>query len=182
MKRNAWLLLALLQFGVVGWMIWRYQRIQSTGSVHRFLLEPVDPADPFRGRYLQLSFEADEVALCPFNGQHTDRLYLSLGKDSLGFVRFAKADKEAPSSGEYLQADVADIYGNENGCATARLDFPFDRWYMNEELAPKAEKEVAAALTRAGTRCWLAVRIRDGKAVAEQLYINDTAIADWLPR
>jgi uncharacterized membrane-anchored protein len=175
MKRNAWLLLALLQFGVVGWMIWRYQRIQSTGSVHRFLLEPVDPADPFRGRYLQLSFEADEVALCPFNGQHTDRLYLSLGKDSLGFVRFAKADKEAPSSGEYLQADVADIYGNENGCATARLDFPFDRWYMNE-------KEVAAALTRAGTRCWLAVRIRDGKAVAEQLYINDTAIADWLPR
>ena len=109
-------------------------------------------------------------------------MYLSLGKDSLGFVRYLKAGKESPDSGEYLLADVADVYGEENGCATARLNFPFDRWYMNEQLAPKAEKEVAAALTRAGTRCWLAVRIRDGKAVAEQLYINDTAIADWLPR
>jgi hypothetical protein len=129
---------------------------------------------------LQLSFDADEVALCPFNGQQPDRLYLSLGKDSLGFVRFPKASNEAPVSGEYLQVDVADVYGGENGCATARLNFHFDRWYMNEERAPKAEKEVAAALTREGTRCWLAVRIRDGKAVAEELFVNDTALADWM--
>jgi hypothetical protein len=51
---------------------------------------------------------------------------------------------------------------------------------MNETLAPLAETKLIRALSREGTRCWLNERIPEGKAVAEELYVNNTALIDWM--
>jgi uncharacterized membrane-anchored protein len=180
-KHTLWWFFSALQLLSVGWMIYRYQQVRNEGVLYRFLLEPIDPADPFRGRYLQLSFEADRVKVCNYvNDDFSDDLYVSLGTDSLGFAKPISAGWNKPASGDYLISKNPDFYDDENNCAQAILRYNFDRWYMNETLAPLAETKLTKALTREGTRCWLNVRIREGKAVAEELYVNDTALADWM--
>lgn len=180
-KHFIWWLFGAFQLAAVGWMIYRYQQVREKGILYRFLLEPIDPADPFRGRYLQLSFAADRVSVCNYSSERSaQEIYVSMGTDSLGFAKTVKAGWEKPSSGDYLIITNPDFYDIENNCAQARLRYNFDRWYMNEKRAPLAETRLTNALTREGTRCWLAVRIREGKAVAEELYVNDTALSVWM--
>lgn len=60
-KHWRWLLFALLcvaQWAVPLAMVQRAERTLSEGTAYRFRTAPVDPADPFRGRYVTLDFDA----------------------------------------------------------------------------------------------------------------------------
>ncbi|HEY5622073.1 MAG TPA: hypothetical protein VIR77_05680, partial [Pontiella sp.] len=57
-----------------------------------------------------------------------------------------------------------------------RLDIPFDRFYMEEAKAPRAEALARDAM-RSGD-CWAAVRILDGKAVIEDVFAQGERLRD----
>ena len=57
-----------------------------------------------------------------------------------------------------------------------RIDIPFDRFYMDEAKAPRAERIVRNS-TRS-TNCWVNVRILDGKAVIEDVFAEGQSIRD----
>ncbi len=44
----------LVQIAAFAWLIVRYERVASGGTVCRFACEAYDPSDPFRGRYLHI--------------------------------------------------------------------------------------------------------------------------------
>jgi hypothetical protein len=56
---------------------------------------------------------------------------------------------------------------------------PFSRYYMDEDLAPKAERAVWGG--RRGQReAFVSVRVRDGVGVIEELYVDGVPIHKWL--
>jgi uncharacterized membrane-anchored protein len=56
-----WILavVVLLQLGVVGRMIFHREDVLIHGREVKFVTRPVDPVDPFAGRYVALRFEAE---------------------------------------------------------------------------------------------------------------------------
>ncbi|MCF7849852.1 MAG: GDYXXLXY domain-containing protein [Kiritimatiellales bacterium] len=179
MKKLACLLLLVtiaVQFAIPAIMIRQKERILQNGTVHRFRAQPVDPADPFQGRYVQLSFEQDyiscaehEVALVR-RGEH---LYVTLNKDVDGFTVLADWSRARPETGEYLKTPCGGKKWEWNREIKTNVfkgisfDLPFDRFYMDEAKAPRAEKAVRDAI--ATTNCWADVRILNGAAVIEDV-------------
>jgi hypothetical protein len=59
---------------------------------------------------------------------------------------------------------------------------PFDRYYLPEDLAPAAEQAYRTLASRepGPTRAWVDVRVRDGHAVLEELYLDGVPVREVL--
>jgi hypothetical protein len=66
------------------------------------------------------------------------------------------------------------------------IEYPFDRYYMNEDAAPEAERIYAAQARRPAMDDepsrddYVVVRIRDGDGVIEQLYLRAQPVEELL--
>ncbi|VGO18402.1 GDYXXLXY domain-containing protein [Pontiella sulfatireligans] len=178
-------LLIAVQFAVPFKMIQGKENILRNGTEFKFKTRPIDPADPFQGRYVRLAYEDDYI---PGNKkQDPDLAYkqpiyalLQTGED--GFAVFTGWSIEKPIGGHYLKTRSLgrkDTWNRETKKRTdkgLRIDLPFDRFYMDEAKAPRAE--VLAREATRNTNCWASVRILAGKAVIEDVFAKGQSLRD----
>ena len=180
-KRTVFLLfcaLALVQLLVPAWMIGRSEVVLATGKAFLFKTQPVDPYDAFRGRYVALRIDPDTMTAPP--GQpfyNKKRAYLTLGVDADGFATVEAIGLRPPDEGDYLGVDINYVSGD-----VVHFDYPFDRYYMDEHLAPEAEY----AYNRLNwnpedeAKAYVAVRVRGGYGVLEELYLDGLPVQEYL--
>jgi len=170
--------LALAQIAVAARAIILSEIALHHGDVHRFRLQPVDPVDAFRGRYVALRFAQDRAPVAdevPHLSQ--EKVYVPLIVDDEGFATFGSARLEAPETGGYLYLQSGVEFMDDDGERRLSLALPFRRYYMTEELA----KEVDKAMWRRGIRpAWVTVRVRKGVGVIEDLYVDGLPVREWL--
>ncbi len=164
MKKKLLLALAAVviavQLLVPGVAIIQKYTVLRTGVECKFKVYPVDPYDAFRGRYVSFSVMTGNLGI----GESRIGEYglIEVGED--GFATISEVTKEKPQSGIYIKSDSDDWF-----------DIPLDRYYMDEELAPRAEE-----LTRFDSKkeAYVIVRIKDGKCVVSGMYIDGVPIED----
>jgi uncharacterized membrane-anchored protein len=180
-------LLSVAQLTAAGWSIARYESTLRSGALYRIRIEPVDPADAFRGRYVAIRPSITVPA--PVDAetkQLLDRIerreegYVVLANDDDGFARISQVLMAPPDKGDYLKVAYAweqlarQAQGDQPGTPGGYIvQFSFDRYYMNEGAAPAAEQRFWEATRRnSASRAWLAVRVKDGVGVIESLFID----------
>lgn len=52
-------LVAALQLFIPAQMILKQETILKKGTAYKFKAQPVDPSDPFKGKYINLNYEID---------------------------------------------------------------------------------------------------------------------------
>jgi uncharacterized membrane-anchored protein len=157
MKKIALYLLAahfLLLLTVPGYLVFSHYRTLKTGEAFDFIVRPFDPYDPFRGRYVALRAEERVTS--------RDGEYVSLTRNAEGYAAVAGFHKNKPREGAYVR----------------NLDL--SRYYMNERMAPEAERLGMSLSER--DRMYLRVMVRNGSYVIEGLYLNGIPIEDYLHR
>ena len=165
-------LLCLLQLAVPLYMVWRWENILQTGVAYQWRTAPVDPYDALRGRYIDLRFKDTKG---PVNGAKIEpgkTAYGLLGRDEQGFAYIVAVSSQKPVNGDYVEVRTSYMTGN-----LMNVTLPFKRFYMREDLAPLAEK---AYQKNAGKDGKVTVRVKNGLAVIEQVYIGDQTIEDYL--
>jgi uncharacterized membrane-anchored protein len=188
MKKNSLILLGVLvvaQLAVPFAMIKSRENVLTNGELYKFKTEPIDPADPFQGRYVWLAFEDDYIPAS--QEQRSDLHYgqtiyaqVAVGND--GFARFTDWSLKKPELGPYMKTRYQGIHKkwlpdtDEWEQDGFRIDMPFNRFYMDEEKAPRAEI-IAREATR-NTNCWASVRLLNGKTVIEDVLIEGQSIRD----
>jgi uncharacterized membrane-anchored protein len=169
---------AIAQICVPLSMITQRERTLAEGEVFRFKTAPVDPSDAFRGRYVALQIEASNVTLTNAAAyRHGQTVYASLEKDENDFARITGVSVDRPEGKPYVSATVSYGYGTQ-----LNLNLPFDRYYMNEDKAPKAEAAYWRNNTRTNRNTYVSVRVRSGFAVLEELYIGGMPIKEYLEK
>ena len=171
------ILLAGVQVAVAVSMIYRYETILKKGTPYRFKTAPVDPYDAFRGRYVHLSIDHSVPAPAAnafFPGQD---VFVTISTDSDGFAKFSNISADPPVSGDYLKTTV-DYRAQRD--QKVWIDIPFTRYYMNESLAPAAERVYAEHSRRGKQDAWVVVRIRNGRAAIDELYVAGRPISDYV--
>lgn len=177
-KLPALALVCLVQLAVPARMILEHERTLSRGELFRFQVAPVDPYDPFRGRYVLLSFDAETVPGEPGDDlEPGDRVFATIAEDEDGFAQVIDLGRKRPQGGAYLRARVRRIPGDH-----VQLDFPFERYYMEESLAPEAERAYREHTRREKIDAFVTVRVRGGRAVLEELYLAGMPILEYLER
>lgn len=174
MKKLSLIILGILiaaQFAVPFSMIQSRENILRNGDLFKFKTRPIDPADPFQGRYVRLAIDAyiknRDDQPTPINAR--PKVYASIEPDVDGFAHFSEWSLEKPKGTKYLRTRIH--YFPNNGID---IDIPFDRYYMDEAKAPRAE-QLARESTRS-TNCWVAVRILNGKAVIEDVFAEGQSL------
>ena len=172
------LALAVVQLAVPLSMILKRESTLEHGRLFRFRTAPVDPYDAFRGRYVTLTMEHNSVA-DPNTGDYSpgQRIYVLLEEGEDGFAKPLGLVESRPEEGAFVEAWVA-RWPRSQGSVTIR--YPFDRYYMNEEKAPAAEKAYRELSLPRAHDAYVAVRIKDGFAVLEELYVAGQPILEFL--
>lgn len=160
-------LVLLVQWIVPAWMIVAHEKGLEEGTEVRLEVAPVDPYDPFRGRYVRINPEpafAEGVSI-PDGMRHGDTVYAVLDQQSDGPARVTGLVRERPPKGTlYIEASVRSPAGRS-------VDLGISRYYMNEKLAPVAEDLVRDRL-RDGAEVIVTLRVLDGTAVVSGLFID----------
>lgn len=170
--------LSVFQIAVPLWMIANREMTLRDGRQFRFRAAPVDPYDAFRGRYVALQFEQN-AAPVPADEKlaMNQKVYAQLAEDEQGFAHLVNVTANRPSGEAHVQCRVSSITDS-----LVYLQFPFDRFYMDEKLAPAAETAYLEHSRREVRDVYVTVRVKDGNAVLEELYIAGMSIREFLSR
>jgi uncharacterized membrane-anchored protein len=171
-------LLCLVQLSVPASMITRKERTLADGTPYRFRVAPIDPVDPFRGRYLRLGFLDTTVPVPEGHGlRRGQEVYGILQADEDGFDRVVRVSEEPPGSSDYLQVEI-----EETDAGQAFIRLPFDRYYLQEHLAARAERIYRESVSESGSNAFITVRVRDGHGIVEGLFVDGVPIEELARR
>lgn len=168
--------MCLVQWFVPAKMIYDSERVIRDGVPFRFKTLPIDPSDPFRGKYITLNFEEDAIAVTDDSTWTPGQvIYVTFTTDSAGFAKTSAVAKQKPSQGDYLKTTVS--YTSRDPYLL-HFDLPFDRFYLEESKASQAEQAYWKAQSDSTRITYGLVAIREGTAVLKDVMINDKSIVE----
>ncbi len=163
-----------LQIGLPIAMIVKRESTLKDGVSFRFKTAPVDPYDAFRGRYVAIRAQINKVRKPEgVNLKYGQKVYAQLTVDEKGFAQVSQIAIQKPKDSAYLTASVTYPTGNDIG-----LNLPIDRYYMEEKAAPLAEQVYREHSRRNKQDAYVIVKVKDGFAVIDGLYVGDQRIED----
>jgi uncharacterized membrane-anchored protein len=177
LRLSGFIVLVMLQLAVPGYMIMQHENVFTSGTLYKFETEPVDPIDPFRGRYVALRIkEAVYENKAKEKFARGESVYAVIKANKDGFAVIDRLQKTPPESGDYFIAKV-----RWEGSGSVTLSTPFERFYMNEAQAPAAEKAYRKAIAgRSQKKCWVAVKIKNGRTIIVDLYIDSIPVREYI--
>ena len=163
--------------------VWQHERIIARGVAVRFECGAPDPYDPFRGRFLTVR-PAETMVLAPEGmpnrADGADRVmvpvWATLVADEHGLSRIKSLSLE-PVSGPTVIRLGARLSVETDGAKMVMISWPLDRFYLNERLAPDADRLVAERLGR-GKPPVAEIRLLDGQAVLTDILLDGVSIRE----
>ncbi len=168
-------LVALVQISVPAWMIWNRHHTLRDGRLWKFKAAPIDPNDPFRGRYVSLRFAAEEFPQSEKLALTVSKnVYVRLTSDADGFAQIESVSEQRLSGNDVVRADNASHYEGKQ-----HVTLPFDQYLLDETVAPEADRAYAENSRRGVDNAYVTVRVLDGDAALEQLFIGGMPLRDY---
>ena len=166
-------------------IIGKHEAALRYGVEYKFRTQPVDPYDAFRGRYVTLGFENTSLKMtrgANDGNRYRSRgelYYVRLGKDAQGFAVPVEASRTPLKGGDVITVDNAWFKGEDE----LQLDYPFNRYYLPEDIAPQAEQLYRAANRRGANddsklNTYVTVRVRGGVGILDELYLNGKPVRE----
>lgn len=170
------ILVAAVQLYVPASMIMERENILTTGKEYKFKTAPVDPSDPFRGKYITLNYTANTVRVQDKdNWEGNETVYVLLSADKDGYAKIDGISKVKPAKGlDFVKAKV-DYPPYDS---TMVIEYPFKRYYMEESKAQGAETAYRESNVDSSHKTYALVKIKDGEAVLKDVMIDDISIRE----
>lgn len=147
--------------------IWTHEKVLTQGTLIKLKCTAPDPYDPLRGRYLAVRPNQTEAPVPAGMELKPDtQVYALLTTGADGFATITSLSLTPPASGDYVRVKSRYVFSEK-----ALIDWPFDRFYVNEKLAPEADKWFAENI-RSTQGITAEVRVLNGRAVLEDLSLD----------
>lgn len=171
--------MVLVQLYVPAKMILDRESIVHSGVAYKFKTAPVDPNDPFRGKYISLRFEEDLVEVDTTQSWFIgEAVFALMGTDEKGFAKIESLSKETPiGDKDFLKVIIKyPPYGKKQN--QARITIPFDRFYMEESKAYDAEVLSRMSFRDTSKTVYALINIKEGEGVLSNVFIDDVPIRE----
>lgn len=173
------ILVALVQLYVPTKMILDSQNVLKNGVAYKFKAAPVDPNDPFRGKFITLRYKEESFTVSDENQwERKEPIYVVLEENDTGFVQIKNIVKSKPkNTSEFVKATIQ--YASRDQSNKVQIAYPFDRFYMEESKAPEAERVYNKAARDVNKHTTYAiVYVKDGNAVLDDVMIDAISIKE----
>lgn len=174
----AFILVAIIQLGVPAKMIWDKENVLKSGKEFKFETAPVDPTDPFRGKYIALNYKENTYSSDDSSTwKEGDNIYVILKTNAEGFAVIDRVSKDKPAGdSDFVKAKIQSISGLRSNKIT--LAYPFDRFYMEESKAYEAEQVYNNTQRSSEEPTYALVHIKNGQAVLNDVVIGGVSIVE----
>lgn len=170
----AFAILCVAQVAVPLSMVWQHEQTLRTGRPFKVRTEPVDPVDALRGRYVAVS-PVVHAPLPPAGEEPpVGDVWVDLEEGPDGFARARMVTTTRFDTPTALPGYV--IASRPDDAPSIRVLLPLDRYYMEETKAPAVEREYRERA--AAAQAWVTIRVRDGMAVIDGLYLDGRRVED----
>lgn len=162
-----WVLFAVTALMILGfpfYHIYSYGKVLRLGTAYRIPCRPYDPYDPFSGRYVSINPEVDYPGSVRYGDENK---WVQITKGEKGQLKVVGITETRPKEGDYLPV---------------HFERDLRKFFMNENLAPVAERVTRNIRVRRsgdGLPCELEIKVFNGRAVSQELYINNIPIAEY---
>ena len=173
---TAFVLLCLLQWILpVRWIL-QEEKTRTEGIFVKIPCRPFDPADPFRGTFLNI-----QPLPVEFNYEDSSRfenhqeVWVNYIPDSAEIYRFHSVQplSEAPAQPVHFKGTIRYTYPIQTGALFAAvLDYPFSRYFINEKEAPRLVAKYNQALSDTSQTVYAGLFVLDGKASLDGIWIG----------
>lgn len=172
---SLFILLAIAQLYVPAKMIMDREDVIKTGKEFKFKTAPVDPNDVFRGKYIWLQYDARDVEIVKEEDWLRDEeVYVLLASDQNGYAKISSVQKDKPEgNADYVKVKVDQVSKNK-----LSVNFPFNRFYMEESKAQTAEDITREASRDTEKQTYALVNIKNGEAVLRDVLINGISVRE----
>lgn len=165
-------------------MIKDANRTIDEGAEYHFKTAPIDPSDPFRGKYITLDYEVTGYYPADTNEARFidgSTVYALLRRDSAGYAAIRKLVTEPPADDDDYMA-VTYQYGTRGEAPFVSLYLPFTTFYLEESKASEAEQLYWQNRGDSAVACYGKVMVYKGDAKLVDVIINDSSIVDVVAR
>ena len=147
-----------------------WNTILTKGNTYHFEIIINDPSDILRGRYIYLTFP-EKYSQIPvqndFNFDPKTTYYATLSCDENKLAKIDQLTTSKPTT-DYIEVKINYIHHNK-----AYITLPFNRFYLNEDLADKLERQMPYLTNK---RNFAIIKIKDGKGVIDSLLLDGNKI------
>lgn len=156
----------------------RKERVWHSGITAKMQLAPIDPSDPFRGKFITLSFRENTIDVSTRSEWKAGQeVYVFMKPDNNRLLHidhlgaFYSEDKNLIC----LKATIQRL-NDKQGYKEVRLLYPFEQFYMEESKAPKAEEAYQSALRDSSTIAYGLLSVYKGEAVIRDILIGEKSL------
>jgi len=180
MLLGVFVLVAITQLAVPAKMILDQESILQNGKAFKFKVAPIDPTNPFRGKYITLYFDENRFKVIGDTlWAYNEPIFVELTVNENGFAKIKNVSKTMPQSGDFFKAKAQYYY---RGDSTLMVDYPFHEYYMEESKAPEAERRYNETARDTTQRAYALVKVFQGEAALVDVLINDKSSKDLLEK
>ncbi|HKL03640.1 MAG TPA: GDYXXLXY domain-containing protein [Cryomorphaceae bacterium] len=172
-------MMVMAQLFVPFQMVFTSEGVIADGTEFKLKTQPYDPKDPFRGNYVRLNFEISRYTSPDSTGwKKGEPVYVILRENTNGFGEILRVIQFEPGSSlDYLEATLSNFYQTDSGTELV-LDFPFERFYMQEEKAPIAERIYNRSTRDSTKQTYALVSVREGEAILRDVQIDGVSLSE----
>lgn len=165
----------MVQLAIPVWTIISEEANLKNGTTIYLRVHPVDPHDPFRGKYLNLRF--DNTLLLDSLQELNHEVFLTFRTDSTGIDVIDRAYNNQPE-GFCLRTTLVSVSENDS-VRTAYFDMPFSRFYTNEKMTKHYEDILNSALADSTVTVSAEIKLGKGSGTLKGLLIDNTPITEY---
>lgn len=169
--------MVLAQWFVPGQMIYEQELVLTEGIPYKFKTTPIDPSDPFRGKFIVLNYEMNKVKKPSEDIVWDDDIYVYIKTNKDGFAIATHASKTLlDTEQDYVIAKANNPFED-----TLSFDLPFNILYMDENKAYDAEVAVRRATRdKVAKNCYGLVFVKGGRAVLSDVFIDNISVKNYV--
>jgi uncharacterized membrane-anchored protein len=176
------LIVVVAQLFIPTQMILNQESVLKYGTLYKFKTQPMDPNDPFKGKYINLNYEIDTFKTPDSLWQRNETIYVYIETDSLGYAKIDQISRTIldDNKNDYFLAK-AGWYSKFD--YKLNIKIPFNRFYMEETKAYDAEvvtnrpQNTDSLLTT-----YALVYVNGGEAVLNDVLVDGMSIKDFVER
>lgn len=171
---------ALAQWAAPLSQIWTHEQTLAKGTLIKLKCAAPDPYDPLRGRFLAVRPEQQSVDV-PRDAvlEYGSTVYGVFTTGSDGLATITRLDLAPPTGGDFIRFKTTTNFVSSAPNASVGIQWPFERFYINEQLALEADEWFAKNI-RSAKGIVAEVRVLNGRAVLADLSLDDKQFREIL--
>ncbi len=177
----SFIIICVIQLAVPAKMAWDKESVMRNGRDYKFRTAPIDPSDPFRGKYITLDFDANRYEIQTDSTWRSGKdVYVYIGTDEKGFAKIINLSILEPAflygadhNFDYVKGKIRSAFDNK-----VSIEYSFNRFYMDENKAADAEIKYREISRDSSQVAYALVAVKNGEAALKDVKINDISIAE----